>query len=764
MNTRWRLPRVAGYCSAAVAATCLAAAAPARTYFVDYEAGDDGHAGTSAQAAWKHCPGDPEAVGAAKAAALAPGDRVLFKGGVRYRGAVTLKASGTAAAPIVLDGNSGGTFGRGRAILDGSAPVTGWKRCASAAEARGNPRWASIYYADVPAPDSWRSLNLCDAAGPMPVAQSPNPSDPMFQERVGEYYRVDAELASDLPMKVYPEKGTHVNSRRPLIHVVAPGRGSAVVSPVVGGAFSVELDRAATVGEVGIFLQPRYTPVRQMEVRGDGKLLHTATLTRDAGKMERFRLVRPATVRKFTFTFLSTHGAIEHDWTAIRQVGAFTADGTNVLEASPTMHLTDPNALTARNADYYSDMMLALHGGHNMVHYLRITAFDPKTHRLSTEFFGDKTYPQTRYALFNSVKLIDAPGEYSVEPTGEAKARRVFVMPRGRGDGRPVGLSRSVHGHGIALRGAGHVRVRGFRIERQGGRRAAGLTMTGPAPDVQVLDCEVTNVRGGAAIDGVKLQGVRIDGAHVHHNPGHTKGLVLRDSSDCVTTGCRFVKNTSTGLDYYNVHGGRVADNLVTGHFGMHANGITFYLGCRDLVIERNLVREGNVCLTIQQAENVVIRNNVFDGGGRSMAVGIWTATPLRNVRFYHNAMIRSDRRQSWAVGLFSNNGGPEGLLVRNNIIDGRAGTLPGQFSHNLYTRLGEGQTEKDLGPGESYVPDLRKIMRDPAGGDYRLRAGSPATDRGTDLGVLDDLSGAKRPQGAAPDIGPHELGARPVD
>jgi Right handed beta helix region len=89
------------------------------TYFVDFDAGSDSADGKSAQTPWKHSPGDSSATGVAASTSLASGDVVVFKGGVRYKGSIDVPASGTAAARIVFDGNSTGTWGTGLAVIDG---------------------------------------------------------------------------------------------------------------------------------------------------------------------------------------------------------------------------------------------------------------------------------------------------------------------------------------------------------------------------------------------------------------------------------------------------------------------------------------------------------------------------------------------------------------------------------------------------------------------------------------------------------------------
>jgi hypothetical protein len=256
------------------------------------------------------------------------------------------------------------------------------------------------------------------------------------------------------------------------------------------------------------------------------------------------------------------------------------------------------------------------------------------------------------------------------------------------------------------------------------------------------------------------MSGVRVEGCHVHHCPGHTRGIVIQDSNDAITRDCLLVKNTSTALDYYTVTDGRVTGCTVLDHVGMHANGLTFYLSCRNILIDRNRVSKSNIGLTVQAAEDITIAQNIFDGGGNTMCVGVWTGNPMKNVHFFNNCLVRSSPEHQWMAALFSNNTGVAGMVVKNNVIDGLSGHLPGEYSHNIYTQWGpnlrDANTRK-LGPGEVYEPDPKKIFVDPDKGDYRPRPGGPAVDAGTDVGLKEDIVGTKIPQGKAPDIGAYE-------
>lgn len=98
---------------------------PGTTYYVDFVAGSDSNSGLSPSSPWKHAPGDPSATGVPASTTLKPGDTVIFKGGVSYNGTIDINWNGQPGAPITYDGNSKGTFGTGKAIIDGQGSTLG---------------------------------------------------------------------------------------------------------------------------------------------------------------------------------------------------------------------------------------------------------------------------------------------------------------------------------------------------------------------------------------------------------------------------------------------------------------------------------------------------------------------------------------------------------------------------------------------------------------------------------------------------------------
>lgn len=112
------------------------------TYYVDYENGDDANNGLTELTPWKHAPRFPGATGFAKLYPPMPGDTILFKGGVEYKGAITSFPGHNEEAPsIVYDGES---WGEERAAIRRGDEVFGTpalRKPVNQADAGGSALW-----------------------------------------------------------------------------------------------------------------------------------------------------------------------------------------------------------------------------------------------------------------------------------------------------------------------------------------------------------------------------------------------------------------------------------------------------------------------------------------------------------------------------------------------------------------------------------------------------------------------------------------------
>jgi len=109
-----------GFVVVMCALVCFSSPTRASTYYVDFASGSDANDGTSTNAPWQHCPGDPNATGVCRSAALSAGSTVNFKGGVVYNGGLGFNYSwsGASGNPVTLQ--TAPSWGTGRAIMDGT--------------------------------------------------------------------------------------------------------------------------------------------------------------------------------------------------------------------------------------------------------------------------------------------------------------------------------------------------------------------------------------------------------------------------------------------------------------------------------------------------------------------------------------------------------------------------------------------------------------------------------------------------------------------
>jgi parallel beta-helix repeat protein len=189
MTIRACVKAVCCFTAAAAAFTVLSmmpAPVQGATYYVDFEGGDDGSDGLGEGTAFKHAPGDPEAGGNAASTALQPGDIVLFRGGVPYRGTINIDADGASGNPVTYKGDG---WGAERAVIDGADPLEGgWSACESQAACGDNPGWSDIFYTD--APDRYNFFTTLFEDGEfLWFSQDPNPDDPFYYDRF-EWFRV----------------------------------------------------------------------------------------------------------------------------------------------------------------------------------------------------------------------------------------------------------------------------------------------------------------------------------------------------------------------------------------------------------------------------------------------------------------------------------------------------------------------------------------------------------------------------------------------
>ncbi len=135
---------------------------------IDFDNGSDSNDGATRERPWRHHPWDRAATG--QAAAAKGVDTYVFKGGVIYRGQLTVREKGMAGSPIRLTRDP--AWGNGPAILAGSQPVTGWSRGADRSEI---PEPQAVWKATLDfAPRTVWMIDSTGKAMRIPLARHPN--------------------------------------------------------------------------------------------------------------------------------------------------------------------------------------------------------------------------------------------------------------------------------------------------------------------------------------------------------------------------------------------------------------------------------------------------------------------------------------------------------------------------------------------------------------------------------------------------------------
>ncbi len=351
----------------------------------------------------------------------------------------------------------------------------------------------------------------------------------------------------------------------------------------------------------------------------------------------------------------------------------------------------------------------------------------------------------------------------------------------------------------------------GFTLEDVHGAAGAPITVRALGQNAVVvpttdrsynLDNIVVNYSSWISLDGLRSAGAGRAGVRVTVSPHVTVrngvygnnarwGIFTGYSDDLLIEGNEcFGSRTEHGIYVSNagdrpvVRGNWVHDN--------NAAGIQFNSETDDgsdglisgAVIENNVVYRngaaGGAGLALYALQESVVRNNLL-WGNHASGIVFWQgdgALGPRDVQVVHNTVdMPADAK--WALH-FSDTAGPN--LVRNNILLCRQGwrgglryTTAGDVAnvdsdYNLIDRVSDDDGEEMMPLADwrargheahSVTASPDTLWLNPATGDYHLRNGAAAVDRGQQVaGVLVDLEGRVRPAGNAVDLGAFESGS----
>lgn len=341
---------------------------------------------------------------------------------------------------------------------------------------------------------------------------------------------------------------------------------------------------------------------------------------------------------------------------------------------------------------------------------------------------------------------------------------------------------------GIEIEDSDHIRVTGAGVDQRcGAAVAAGAQRCG----IRILGA-ARSVTGK-----VRTEHLRVD--HVEMGDTTQSAVSIKDNSmgrgewverdvvldhnyvhDVHDEGVYIGSSDYATGEYHVLQGVHLAHNLVvrTGRDGLQVGSAT-----RDCTIHHNVIREtGRNDESSHRAGVMNNKGSVCDIYNNSIADtagwGIYVQGNGEN-EIYNNIVVRAGRAvrdgddDGDGISIHDGSNVRNSIYVWNNTVVSARGDGIGwgndvgsdnQIRNNIVVASGGVNIDKDPTVLVSSNLAAQSVSAagfvDPAAGDYRLRAGSPARDAGGSLtasGVVDDFDGVARPQGPAYDIGAFE-------
>jgi hypothetical protein len=350
------------------------------------------------------------------------------------------------------------------------------------------------------------------------------------------------------------------------------------------------------------------------------------------------------------------------------------------------------------------------------------------------------------------------PGKLTIQQSGTAQAPIRFTA-YGQGS-RPVldgGGSATWPPHVVLVGpGVGHVVIDSVQIQNV---HDSGVFLDEGSHHNVVRDCEITETGIGVTSHGSHNTITRNDihDLHMVRNdpaPDNDYGAIavlLSGASDDEVSYNRFVRCRAASQDY--------------GHDG---GGVEFYGTVTRCLVHHNYAEDCEGFMEVggrpgEQAHDNAVYYNVAVG---SREFGVFHnagtgGVDIRGFRVENNTVVSLEGKVS--IFWFRAPPTPASVLVQNNLIvmgpGNRITNSPGfTHGHNLFWRT-DGSEMLGLALDDSDLNACPRFL-DIQGGDYHLRPGSPAVERGASLGHLLDFEDRAVPVGRAPDLGAYEYAA----
>jgi parallel beta-helix repeat protein len=339
------------------------------TYFVDFETGSNTNNGLSITTPFKHAPGDSQATGAAKTTALVAGDVVRFKGGVVYRGTINVNASGAAGNPIIFDGNFDGSWGTGKAIIDGREALTGWTQ-ATSTEVDGNANWSNIYWTWVPAGTSILEAGVFENGQRLFLAKNPNPTDTFWLDNIDDFADADSFTRTTITDAALLNQADPNYWSGPTQVIFRAGNNAFMMKPITG--FNPSLDQIS-FADPGSNLYGEFAMANSFRVLDmPGEYVIRTDRTDGAGNVKMYIMPLTSGISGKTFEVAKRQNAFHLGQRSNVTINGFIMQGTAYSSAGGHINTSTNSGSTGLTITnnimrYGGAMGVRLHGSSNAV-------------------------------------------------------------------------------------------------------------------------------------------------------------------------------------------------------------------------------------------------------------------------------------------------------------------------------------------------------------------------------------------------------------
>jgi len=398
--------------------------------------------------------------------------------------------------------------------------------------------------------------------------------------------------------------------------------------------------------------------------------------------------------------------------------------------------LVSSDYFTQSDPNYWDGSMILIWVIPNEVKFKNVTGYVPSENKIIFEQLDSNNPPYTthdgKFAMYNSIKILDVPGEYFFDNNTET----IYLWPLNERNPNETEITASVKEIGISFDGHDYNTIQGFLIQKYTGKSwAAGhcVFSNGESTGGIIRDNEMTRCTSALSVSSTvsvrKGNNYLVENNYLHDNQ-RNRGIVVGGGHSNITRNNHIDRVGGTTIFYHTSHDGIIDHNYVENCTGVHGNGITLYgtyngPKINNCLVLNNQVYDSNIAFTTEDATNLYIIGNVFlHQNDESRAFAAWEI--ITDCVIINNVIGRMWLRN-----------GSSNITVKNNIIHGFAADSNITRSHNIYTSREYNQNEDHgwyLQEGESFIFDRESIFVDIENKNVRLRDNSPAIDSGTSI------------------------------